>query len=674
MIKYIKTICLGALALGLASCDDFLDRQPEAVQIPENFFNNSSNLSAFTQDFYTWFRTHSNNQYGIGTFADDDGTDNQARSDAYDRWAPGFKRVGGGTDNWYFGHIRNTNYFFHYAQPELDNNSITGSETEIRQAFGEAYFFRAYAYWEQYQNVGDFPILEGLLPNDENLLLEQSVRQPRNKVARYILDNLAKAAELLPETSSKGKNGLNKDCANLLRSRVALFEGTWLKYHKGTALVPGGKGWPGDAALLDGFDIDSEINYFLTEAMTSAKAVGEKYVNNLVENTDAPESVTYPIAGHNPYYTMFSDDNLDGYSEVLLYKRYSLALNQSTQMQEGYLYGGISNGWTHGMVQSFLMMNGLPVYAAGSGFDPEWENQGVKATLQGRDSRIRIFTMYDLEPASYSTTGEPYIYSLGVKIGRDNQSPTTGFIIKKGNSMDQRQNVSNLSSTTGSIIYRASEALLNYIEACVEKNGSVDNTADSYWRAIRRRAKVDEDYNKTIAATDMAQEARYDFGAYSHNKLVEPLLYNVRRERRAELMAESHRYNDLRRWRALDQLESTPYQIEGCKFWNTVYTDPNSDLSPKRDGQYFEPTVSVEDGGGMMSPRSVSDYIRPYQKGNIQGQNIYWNGYRYCEAHYLEPLGQQVFEHASPDGSIGSSVVYQNPGWPKIANEPAIGY
>ncbi len=35
-------------------------------------------------------------------------------------------------------------------------------------------------------------------------------------------------------------NRLTKDCAALLKSRVALFEGTWEKYHKGTARVPGG--------------------------------------------------------------------------------------------------------------------------------------------------------------------------------------------------------------------------------------------------------------------------------------------------------------------------------------------------------------------------------------------------------------------------------------------------
>jgi len=43
----------------------------------------------------------------------------------------------------------------------------------------------------------------------------------------------------------KAKTRINKESALLLKSRVALFEGTWLKYFKNTAFVPNGPGWPG---------------------------------------------------------------------------------------------------------------------------------------------------------------------------------------------------------------------------------------------------------------------------------------------------------------------------------------------------------------------------------------------------------------------------------------------
>ncbi|MFY9362778.1 MAG: RagB/SusD family nutrient uptake outer membrane protein, partial [Dysgonamonadaceae bacterium] len=93
---------------------------------------------------------------------------------------------------------------------------------------------------------------------------------------------------------------------------------------------------------------------------------------------------------------------------------------------------------------------------------------------------------------------------------------------------------------------------------------------DEYWRAIRSRAGVDTDYGRTIAATYMSKEALNDWGAFSRGVVINPTLYNIRRERRSELMAEALRYMDLRRWRAMDQMIDNPYHIEGIKIWGEM--------------------------------------------------------------------------------------------------------
>lgn len=54
------------------------------------------------------------------------------------------------------------------------------------------------------------------------------------------------------------------------------------------------------------------------------------------------------------------------------------------------------------------------------------------------------------------------------------------------------------------------KSYLIYMEASYMKNGTIDSKADAYWRAIRTRAGVDPDYNKTISATDMSIEALND--------------------------------------------------------------------------------------------------------------------------------------------------------------------
>lgn len=68
----------------------------------------------------------------------------------------------------------------------------------------------------------------------------------------------------------------------------------------------------------------------------------------------------------------------------------------------------------------------------------------------------------------------------------------------------------------------------------------------------------------------MNEEAKGDFGAYSHGQLIDATLYNIRRERRNELCAEALRWEDLKRWRACDQLISKPYRVEGMLYWEAT--------------------------------------------------------------------------------------------------------
>ena len=129
---------------------------------------------------------------------------------------------------------------------------------------------------------------------------------------------------------------------------------------------------------------------------------------------------------------------------------------------------------------------------------------------------------------------------------------------------------SNNGCYTGSIVFRSTEAYLNYIEACYEKNGSLDNAAEIYWQKIRSRAKVNTDFNLSISLTNMNEEAKNDRGAYATGKLIDPFLYNIRREKRCELMAEGLRLADLKRWRAMNQLIKEPYHLEGFKLWGPI--------------------------------------------------------------------------------------------------------
>ena len=76
---------------------------------------------------------------------------------------------------------------------------------------------------------GDLPIVTKVLEDNDEVIVENSKRTPRNEVARFILEDLDKAISYL---ASRGKfNGqrVNREAALLFKSRVALFEATFLK-------------------------------------------------------------------------------------------------------------------------------------------------------------------------------------------------------------------------------------------------------------------------------------------------------------------------------------------------------------------------------------------------------------------------------------------------------------
>lgn len=612
-IKYISMLLLG-VTLGLTSCDDYLDKEPESNVTPASFFTSADDLAAYTVNLYGVLTSIAPGSYGMSTFAYDNATDNQAGTDYSSRWVPGNWKVGQSGGAWDFGNIRSVNYFLDQVLPKFEAKQISGAEAHVRHYIGEAYFLRAYLYLDKLQSLGDFPIVLTALPDDKETLVEASKRQPRYKVAQQILDDLDKALGLLMESAPGGKNRISRDAALLLRSRAALFEATWEKYHKGTAFVPGGPGWPGKAEDIQGFDIDSSINHFLDEAMKSSKELGDKLVDNLVENTDTPEGQNASLASINPYYTMFCDKDMSGYSEVLMYRAFDKdKANVTHNIQMQLQRNGGGTGWTRGLVNSFLMRNGLPIYAAGSGYNPEWENQGIKATLQDRDSRIQIFTKMDGSVENYTSDGANTVDLSWTVKGNNETRIVTGYAVKKGKNYDVLQQLNHDYGQSGSIVFRGTEALLNYMEASWLKNNTIDATADKYWRALRTRAKVDPDYNKTIAATNMQEEAKWDFGAYSHGQLVDATTYNIRRERRDEFIGEASRWEDLIRWRACDQVNG--YQIEGMKYWGTVYE------GTWLDGETNLAIVDVEGGKGNMSDKTISgDYIRPYQISKINNQ------------------------------------------------------
>ena len=99
--------------------------------------------------------------------------------------------------------------------------------------------------------------------NIDKDLVEASKRQPRNLVARQILSDMDKAIDKL-QVNFANKVRINKYAALAMKSRMALYEATFEKYHRGTGRVPGDANWPGkNKEWNKNFTInqDDEVNF-----------------------------------------------------------------------------------------------------------------------------------------------------------------------------------------------------------------------------------------------------------------------------------------------------------------------------------------------------------------------------------------------------------------------------
>lgn len=662
-ILFQTLIVLGGTTF-FSSCEDFLTREPLSSVTPEAYFTTADHFAAYSISQYnSWFNTHSG--YGMGIGGLDAGTDNAVAggySNRFEKDAWKVPNTGGG---WGFTAIRYCNYFFENAVPKYEAGQVSGAKAEIEHYIGEMHFMRAWIYYNYLVSFGDYPIITEVLPDIKEVLMEKGVRQPRNLVARFILEELDHAIEKLHDWGFEGNNRINKETALLVKSRIALYEATFEKYHKGTGRVPGDANWPGKRVHPTfTLDVDKEVDFFLTQAMEAAEQVADKA--KLTANTKVADPPTIrTTSGWNPYFEMFATDDLSANPEVLMWRQYAKTGSYSvTHGTPAWVQSGSNNGLLKTYMESFLMEDGMPWYAATetAPYKGDVTLDDVKAN---RDNRLQLFMFSESNfLPNHSQQKDTIQYFMPHPVSnRGEMQDKTGYRLRKYASFDPAQNVwGKAESTTGCILFRSVEAYLNYLEAYYLKYGKVDGKAAEYWRTVRTRAGVNPDFNKTIAATDMNQET--DWAKKSGGVLVDATLLNIRRERRCEFIGENMRWNDLVRWRALDDMLTQKFIPEGCNFWDQLYKVANKDENGAKITFVYKGT----EGSNISDPKYK--YIRPYSI--MKDNNPVLEGYTWAKANYLSPVPVREIELLSPDENVETSVIYQNPYWPNTINGVAI--
>ncbi len=673
----IKNLLLGAAvttaAFGLTSCNDLLDMKPISQITPGAYYQNADQLAAYLNNYYDSYlempysgsMSHSWGQWNEGKAKSDWDTDiycwggGSTQRFADDHWEVSSGKALQG----YYGGVRVYNYFINTVLKQIENGTLPNSE-DVKNYLGEAYFFRALVYFRIMALYGDIPVITEVLPDEDNVIVENSKRTPRNEVARFILSDLDKAIEMCYTRSKFNGQRVNREAALLIKSRIALFEGTFEKYHRGSGRVPGDANWPGAKMSYNQgktFNQEAEVKFFLTEAKNAAKEVADNA--DLAENNHKIDPVYGDKDDWNPYFNLFSQPSLANVNEALMWKQYNKDLG-FYHLTGHSMVTGQNTGFTRSFIQTFLMKNGMPIYADNSGYHGDVTLDNVKAD---RDERLQLFMWGESTPTycDPEMTGVEAGKPLPVYMEEDETDAAhitntdastrciTGYQQRKYYTYDAEQTRYSEQSTTNACpIMRSAEALLNYMEADYELNGRLDSKSQEYWRTLRTRAGVDTDFQKTIDATDLSKEM--DFGRYSGTQLVDKTLYNIRRERVTELFSEGLRFADLIRWRGFDNMLTTKWVPEGCNFWDNMY-------------KHYDPEIKCNgENDAVVSSKSLGKYLRPYSK-SMQPANELKDGYKWHEAYYLYPIGITDIRTASPDRSLENSNLYQNPYWPVSA-------
>lgn len=669
----ISILSVALAALSLSSCSDWLEQEPVSYLTPEGFYSTEDQVQAAANQFYTDVLPSHSDRWNYGLYQNDNETDNQVD------WTPDGKygdgtlwTVGSDNGNWTWTNIRNINYQLYNIVANFNAGKVSGTAANIRQYIGELYFFRAYCYFDMLKKWGDLPILTEPLADDEAVLVAASKRSPRNEVARFILADCDTALTYMG-TYAPAHTRVSSDVVQLLKSRVALFEGSWLRNFKGTPFVPGDAAWPGAAKDYNASfsfptgSIDSEAEWFFQQATKAAEVVAEKYKGQLVTNTGiVPQSET----DSNPYVEMWGTTDMSATPEILLWRQYSRSLSIQNNVETMVQHGNSGVGLTRQYVESFLMKDGLPRYASAY----TYSDQTIADVARDRDPRLTVFLKVPGQ-LNYFKNPDETAGDHGVQVEPNpnivtktsEQGYPTGYAIRKGGTFD-RSEARNGQCENAAAIFRATEALLNYMEAEYELTHNLHSGHTlEYWKIVRQKAGFTGDAidpERTIAATDMSQETE-DWGAWTAGKLLtDATLFNIRRERRSEFIGEGMRADDLARWRSYDQLISAPVHMEGIHLFNT----PQQDLLY---GEHNDTPISYSDPStANVSSPTRSEYLRPAEINTTN--NNFLGGLTWHMAYYLQPLPIKQFLLTATDYATPSeSPLYQNPYWPTTAGQPA---
>ncbi|MDI3318364.1 RagB/SusD family nutrient uptake outer membrane protein [Pinibacter soli] len=599
--KFLLYILAGSMAI--TGCKkDFLVQEPLASFTNEDFWTSESSVRAFAQGYYpdrfSGFGVNDlGGSYSVRETLNDDYTNINLSGFAAQ------PTVNGGSWDTYFSKIRKDNIFIENVSKMKFSDTAT-----YKHWNGIARFFRGFDYASFVFDFGDVPFYNKPLTDNDPLLFKP--RDPATVVMDSVLADLNYASQNVKLTDPlTGPNGLviTKDVVNAFMSRLLLYVGTKLKYD------------PAKTAA----DKNKAAGY-----LQAAKDAAARVIN----------SGRFSVADN--YQKLCSTIDISATAtvskEMILYRRYNTG--EVTHAIESGNNANTIQGYAapKDVIDAYLCTNGMPIKTT-NGVNPQYQgDQSVTSQLANRDLRLANTFRTDRYYLQYIETG----YSTtGYKCWKFLDEPT----------QNDATSVQSFNITDAPII-RLGEVMLNYIEAAAEladmgQYTVLQNDLDITINALRKRTGYATASRlpdmKIIGGLPAVGTTVYEDA--DRDPTVPSLIWEIRRERRLELLYEGFRLRDLKRWRKLDYANTELYPKKNLGAWVTKNATTKGLILADINGNVTS-AANVTTGSGYLK---VSQTLRNAANGNVLDRN-----YFDCVPTYQVDFYQR-----------NGSALTQNPGW-----------
>lgn len=582
----IRSVAIAGLCMLAVGCD--LEQNPVSSTDAESVFGTEAGLELYSNSF-------SEVLPGVNDILHGDAmSDYVARRNVPDFIRPGaYTPTNIGT--WSWGALRNINFF-------LANNEGPAVRQELRDHYnGLARFYRAMFYFDKVRQYGDVPWIDRPLEVDDEQLF--AGRDSREVVMDHVLEDLDFAIANIATETDASRTRITKDVALALKSRIALFEGTFRKYHAG-----------GLASGLEG-----TADFWLQQSADAAAQIMGRGNFALHE-------------GENAYRELFSSESAPA-SEVLLAYVHDVDLGVRHQANWLYTSGtfGVGASFVRQFIHTYLDEDGTPFTDR-----PGYATMTFMEEVEGRDGRLRqTIRMGDFTRVNAGVeVPSPPLFSQTLT----GYQPIKWTIDDVG--VDGGQN-----NTNDVPIFRYAEVLLNYAEAKAELGTLTDGDWAQTVGALRRRAGITGGLDALPTRVDPYLQRTY------FPNISDPVILEVRRERGVELALEGLRFHDLLRWKRGELME-----MEWRGFYVPEvgeYMDLNEDGTPDVYFHFDNPPADQIPGVFYLD---VSAEPRTLSEGT-SGELVWLNDVPrvWEEKNYLYPISEADLR-LNPN--LG-----QNPGW-----------